>query len=213
MEDRPGTIRPAERWGDIGHDRKQQRQQTQIHQRKLVCKQFNHVHASHPGVVRTLYLGPGISAKSLPSLLAWLQHNKNSIQTFRSEGGSPLVDAVLGALVSPESSLNRVGVSDVSACALSSLAVFTNLEKCAFWQQNAEHLDLAPLGVLPSLRHLVLQAGNFKELHHLLALTRLECIHADVLGVQQLALTLQHLELDCSNLEDTHTLCLSTCSA
>lgn len=124
-----------------------------------------------------------------------------------------MADASLGALVSPDSSLKRVGVSDISACSLSSLAVFKNLEKCVFWQQEAPVLDLAPLGVLPNLRHLVLQAGSFSELHHLMALTRLECIDASVWGVQQLALTLKHLQLDKSDLNDTHTLGLSTCTA
>lgn len=46
-----------------------------------------------------------------------------------------------------------------------------------------------------------------------MALTRLECIDANVWGVQQLALTLKHLVLDNSDLNETHTLGFSTCTA
>ena len=155
-------------WRDISWDRLLlQRHQQQLHQLKLVCKEFHESFASHPGLVPALYLRPELSVRSLPSLLAWLQQHRSSVQRFWSECGSSFVEAVLGALVLLDSSLKSVGVGDISPCSLSSLAVFTKLETCSFWQHHSQDLDLEPLGGLPSLTHLVLQDGSFRELHNL----------------------------------------------
>ena len=110
-----------------------QRVQTEVHQLKLVCKQFREVYARHSGLVQALYLRNDVPVGSLSSLLVWLQQNKRSLQTFRSECGNLLVEAVLGALVSPDSTLKFVSVGDATPASLSSLAVFTSLEKCALW--------------------------------------------------------------------------------
>ena len=201
LEDRPGPIRPiTTQW----------RQQSEVHRLKLVCKQFREIYSSHPGIVQALYLN-FITVRKLPSLLAWLQQNKSSLQTFRAELGGPLVEAVLEALVLRPSSLKSIGIGGISAISLSSLAVFTRLEMCAFWNPYSDVLDLTPLGSLPSLTHLVLQAGHFKDLHHLSGLTRLDCDRAAVSGVQRLAPTLQDLQLDGGYLEDIDTQGLSAC--
>lgn len=51
----------------------QKQKQAELHQLKLVCKQFKGIHASHSELVRRLYLGPEFSIRALASLLAWLQ--------------------------------------------------------------------------------------------------------------------------------------------
>ena len=176
-----------------------------------MCKQFREIYSGHPGIVQALYLNCDTTVGTLPSLLAWLQQNKSSVQTFRAESGGPLAEAVLEALVSLRSSLKSVGIGVISACSLSSLAVFTRLETCALWRPDPDVLDLAPLGSLPSLNHLVLQVGHFKDLHHLSGLTRLACKHAIVSGVQRLAPTLQHLQIEHGIFDGIDTQGLSAC--
>lgn len=208
MEDKPEVIG---HWDDTLETLAWQNQM-ELHQLKLVCKQFRQVYASHARLIQRLYLCNGFSARLLPGLLSWLQQNKSSIKTFQSAKARPFVDAVLAGLVSSEQRIKAADVYDVSTCSLSLLAAFTSLEKCALWHKSTDPLDLAPLGNLPKLNHLVLH-GQFEELHCLTSLTRLECITADVSNVQDFAQSLQHLDIDDSQLLGMHTQAFSRCTA
>ena len=189
----------------------QKRHQARVHQRKLVCKQFRDVFASHPGLVQRLYLWSDFSVTALPGLLAWLQKSKSSISMFQSVCRSPLVDIVMAAFLS-EPSIKFVDTLRVNACTISIVGTFTSLEKCSLRHTQAEYVGLAPLGALQSLKYLIL-SGNFKEIHHLAGLTRLQFTDARVLGVQELAPTLQHLEIHDSTLLGIHAQGLSACTA
>lgn len=107
--------------------------------------------------------------------IMWLQHSKSSLRTFQSASEDSLVDIVLANLVSSESSLTLVDILDVSARSIPIVATFARLDTCAFRHDGEMYHDLAPLGGLPRLKHLVLQ-GNSMELHHLAGLSRLELI-------------------------------------
>ena len=159
-----------------------------------MCKQFREIYASHSGLVQRLYLHSSFSVSSLPILLAWLQQNKNSIQMVRTTCGTPPVDSLLAGLVSSEPSLKMIDVCQISACSLSLISAFTSLEQCALEHTAAERLDLAPLGFLPRLNHVVL-IGCFQGLHHLAGLTRLDCTNAFIWDVQKFTPTLHHLEI------------------
>lgn len=176
-------------------DLEEKQSQTEVHQLKRVCKQFRQIYASDSRLVQKLYLYSNFSLRSLASLLVWLQHNKSSVKIFRSACGSPLLDAVLAGLVSPEPHLRMLDLAGISACSISIGAAFTGLEKCSL-QHNEARLSLEPLGALSRLNHLVLQ-GHFHALHHLTGLTRLDCIRADVLSLQRFKTmaTLKHLEM------------------
>lgn len=118
------------------HQQDQRRNQAEVHQLKLVCKQFRDIYASHSGLVQRLYLGFS-SERSLPSLIAWLQQNKSSIQTFQSEEeGNSLVDVVLSLLVSSETSMRMVNVFDVGVCSIPLIATFSSLEKVISGKQT-----------------------------------------------------------------------------
>ena len=125
----------------------QKQPQGEMHQLKLVCKQFRDIFASHPGLVQRLYIGEDFLATSLPSLLDWMQQSKGSVQTFQSTCERPLVDIVLTALLSSTSSMNIADVREVSSCSILMIARFTRLEKIKL-DTCVCHLDLAPLGVL-----------------------------------------------------------------
>ena len=71
---------------------------------------------------------------------------------------------------------------------------------------------MAPLGVLPTLKHLLL-VGQFQQLHCLAGLTRLECSEALVSGVGEFAPNLQYLRAVDSHLLGIHTQGLSSCTA
>lgn len=209
LEETPRNIRS---WAD-----KDERQhQAGVHQLKLVCKQFHEIYASHKGLVQALYLSGRVSASSRPRLLAWVQQNKRSVQTFRSQLGQQTIYAeVLEALVSLEPCLKRVGVHHISARSLSLLAAFTSLEECAFWQHDEQHLDLAPLRLLPSLSYLVLQDGRLKGLSHLTALTRLDCTEAFLYADcwHQIAPTLQHLYIEKGDVAEVLPAYFAPCTA
>ena len=205
VEERPESI------SMISLDCEQRQNQMEVHKLKLVCKQFREVYTSHPRLVQRVFLRRLFSVSSLPSLLAWLQQNKNSIQMVRTTG-SPLVDALLEGLVSSEQSLKIIDVCEISACSLSLISAFKTLEQCALEHAATERLDLAPLGVLPRLNHVVL-IGCFQGLRHLAGLTRSDCTNAEISDVQKFAPTLHHLEVKNSELEGIHTQGFSGCTA
>ena len=187
--------------------------QPEVHQLKLVCKQFRDIHASHSDVVQHVYLGGGFSVRRLPSLLAWLQQSQRSVKVFQSNCNSQLVDDVLAALASFKQSVKMVKLRHDITSSIFIVAKFINLEKCSLWHSGlAEGLDLTPLALLPKLSYLALE-GNFIELHHLAGLTQLECMWAEVLGVQDFWPTLQILTVYDSALVGIHTQGLSACRA
>ena len=207
LEDTPQTVTIHETTDletntDLGH----RQNQKEVHQIKLVCKEFREVHASHPGVVRRLYLSRDFNHRSFTSLLPWLQRNKSTIRICQSMCLSPPVNAV------PEPSLKEIHICNINNCSVSVTAAFTGLERCVL-RHEREELGLAPLGVLPKLKHLVLE-GAFRELQHLARLTHLECNYADVSSIQDLkcASVLQHLEVHCGNLSEFQTEGLSICT-
>ncbi|KAL3156276.1 hypothetical protein ABBQ32_012549 [Trebouxia sp. C0010 RCD-2024] len=188
----------------------QQQNQAQMHQLKLVCKEFGEVCASHTELVQRLYVSGDFSVSSLPSLLAWLRQSKNSLTIFTASCEGQLVHAVLAGLVASQLNIRAVGCT-LDAFSIPLVAGFANLEECAIWHSR-EQLDLAPLGSLPHLNHVVLH-GEFQQLYHLAGLTRLDCSGADVSGVRKFAPTLQHLEIDHSNMREVHPQGLSACTA
>lgn len=193
-------------------DLEQKQRQKEVHQLKLVCKQFRQIHASHPGLVHKVHLYSDFFVRSLPSLLVWLQHNKSSVQILQSACGSPVLDAVLAGLVSPESDVRVVNLDGVSTCSTALIATFPALQKCSLQHNQNGPLDLEPLGALSRLDYLVLQ-GRFRGVHNLAGLTRLDCIQAEVFSVHDFKCiaTLQHLELEGSSFAWVHT--ISACTA
>ena len=67
-------------------DKDETQHQAEVHQLKLVCKQFKQIYASHTELVQTLYLGWRVLDADIPpsTLLAWAQKNTSTVQTFRS---------------------------------------------------------------------------------------------------------------------------------
>ena len=90
-----------------------------------MCRHFRHMHASHSGLLQHAYLGNIVSVKSLPSLLAWLQQSKSSVQTLQSNCNSPLVHAVLAALASFKQRITWDDAGHISTCSISIVAIFT----------------------------------------------------------------------------------------
>lgn len=181
-----------------------------------MCKQSRDIFAAHPGLVRQVFISSTFSSRALPSLLAWLQQTKDTVQALQSADGSSL-DAVLTALMT---SGQPIKVRDIRlqtltySCARSTTLVsaFMRLEECALSYQGSEALDLTSLRVLPTLNHLNL-SGRFKQLHHLTSLSRLVCTHAGLYETQAFALTLQHLAVDDSYLSGIHAHGLSANTA
>lgn len=123
-----------------------------------------------------------------------------------------LLDTVLAALVSNELSIKMVDAYFVSAHSVSLLAKVKSLEACTLFWPGEQQLDVAPLGLLSRLSRLTL-IGRFKGLHHLVGLTLLECDSAKVVGVQELAPTLQSHVVTDSLLDGIHAQGLSAFTA
>ena len=201
--------RPDRLTVDVGLRHKQN--QAEVHQLKLVCKQFKSIFESHPEIVQRLLLDAHFSVALVPSLLGWLHQTKGAIRVLQSSCTSSLLDVVMaGLFLAPNISI--VAGYDVSACTVSLVGTYKRLEKCSFMNRKNEYLCLAPLGALPKLRQLMLQ-GHFKELHHLTGLTRLQCFSSRVAGAQEFPPKLRHLELNDSELVGVHVQTLPACTA
>lgn len=210
VEKRPETIENIADLTFTTH-RLARQEQAQVHQLKLVCKQFRDIYATHSGLTQRMFLYQSFPARLLPGLLAWVQQNKISVQIFQSAEPSSLMDAVLTGLVLSEQYIRLANLRSVSACSISLIATFRTLEKCGLWSKPRHYLDLAPLGSLPVLTHLDLP-GDHHSLHHLAGLTWLVCTSAAIDNVQQIAPSLQHLEIKSSTLTGMHSWGLSLCT-
>ena len=188
--------------------------QADVHQLKLVCKQFRGIVESHSELVQRLFLDSYFSfvPRKIPSLLAWLHQNKGSIRVFCSECRSPPVDIVMAGLCSAPN-ITVVDLSDVNAYTVSIIGTCIGLEQCSLAHMKAEHVGLALLGALPKLRQLMLRQGNYKELHHMTSLTWLECGSSCVLDAQEFPPALQYLAITDSDFVGVHAQTLPACTA
>ncbi len=180
-------------WDDVEDGKENQRQ---LHQLRLVCKQFNGIFASQPFFLRRLSLPLAFPSSSLPSLLAWLQQNKNCLTVFEANCSSRMADVVLGALTSSTSQLKLIDLSDAStACSLQLLGSFSSLEMCGLSSADGV-LNLTPLQALPKLKSLSL-TGSFDGLASLTHLTYMECMVAtiDCSKSCKFMTALQHLDM------------------
>ena len=186
-------------WNDIQDDQQNQRQ---LHQLRLVCKQFNKIFAAPSLFLRRLCLPEAFPSSSLPSLLAWLQQNKSCLKVFEANCGSRMTDVVLGVLTSSTSQLKLVDISAASiACSMQLLGSFSSLEMCALSSADGV-LNITPLQALPKLRSLWL-AGIFDGLASLRHLTHLRCSGAtiDCSGSCKFMTALQHRDINQTTLE------------
>lgn len=190
--------------------------QAQMHPLNLVCKQFRQTFTSHSRFVRQRnFLSHSFSDRLLPSLVAWLHKNQRSVRTVVSRCKSPLVEVVLAQLQSSQPNVKWIDVYGVSPSLLTS---FSSLEICELRNTTRSVIDLEPLGCLPNLDHLGLR-GQFRGLHHIKGLTRLECAwnfpvsHGVISDVRVIAPTLQHLEVNHCTLLGVNILGLSACTA
>ena len=188
LSSRPGQVRVC----DSNDNLALKQNQLEVHQLKLVCKLFKDLFASYPGLVQQVYISPTFSGRSVLSLLAWLQHNKGSVQAVQSANGY-WHEALLAGLVMSGQPVKVLDITDISACSIPLVAGFTCLEECVLSNKGGGSLDLTPLTVLPNLKVLIL-SGWFRQLHQLTCLTRLVCTRARVSETQAFAPTLQHLE-------------------
>ncbi len=194
------------------NDAKLRQQQRELHQLKLVCKQFNDISTSQPELVQGLHLHSNFPRNATVSLLAWLRRSSGAVQTFTSSCDTSSMHAVMAGLIA-SSPLRVLDISNTTSWSMQLAAAFTSLEKCALQQKSGEvqYLDLTPLQGLPKLQHLHLQ-GHFRQLHRLPSLTALEFKAAQG-EVGNLGTMLQFLVLKDSSLQGVHAHALQACTA
>ena len=198
------------------NDAKARQQQRELHQLKLVCKQFSDIFTSQPELVQGLHLHSKLPRNATTSLLAWLRRSNGSVQTFTSSCDTSLMHAVMAGLIASSPLLRVMDISNTTSWSIQLTAAFTSLEKCALQQNGAElrYLDLTPLQGLPKLQHLHLQ-GHFKQLHRLPSLTSLQCKDAEISATLNcnFGSMLQFLMLKDSSLQGVHANGLQACTA
>ncbi len=146
-------------WYDIEDDQQNQRQ---LHQLRLVCKQFNEVFAAQPLFLKRLSLPLAFPKSSLPSLVAWLQQSKDCLQIFEANCVSPTVDVVLGALTSITSQLKFINVAGVLDCTGSCKFVRT-LQQLDVKQTTLQNFDIS---ICQGLHVLKLDGCSGREIDH-----------------------------------------------
>jgi len=196
----------------IWNDEKARQQQRELHELKLVCKQFNDIFTSQPELVQGLHLHSNFPRNATITLLAWLRRSSGSVQTFTSSCDTSPMHAVMAGLIA-SSPLRVMDISNTTSWSIQLAAAFTSLEKCALQQKSGEvqYLHLTPLQGLPKLQHLHLQ-GHFRQLHRLPSLTALEFKAAEVADCN-FGTMLQFLVLKDSSLQGVHAHAIRACTA
>ena len=212
--------RLQDRHGETGlwDDAKARQQQRELHQLKVVCKQFSDIFTSQPELVQKIHLHSGFPSSAVTTLLAWLQRSSGSIQVFTSSCcDTSLTHTVVARPLASSPPLRIINISNASSWSIQLTAAFTGLEKCALQCHSTrfQDLDLTPLQGLPKLRHLYLQGFSFKQLHCLPSLTSLRCKNAFVMMKPRCSFksNLQCLTLKRSFLRGVHARGLQACTA
>ena len=134
--------------------------QSKFHQLRLVCHKFNDVFKGRPRLSRCLLLSPALTQESLPSLLAWLQQYGAFVEIFAAYCDSPCVEAALGKLMPPQTSLDNVFLSECISSAVQLMSGLTSLTYCEIVSPK-DTVDLDPLKDLANLQKLHLTDGKF----------------------------------------------------
>ena len=101
-------------------------------------------------------LSPTFTAKSLPSLLAWLQQHAAPLELFAAYCGSSHVEAALEKVMPPHTLLDTVILSACSSSAVQLMSRLTSLSYCEILYPSDKTLDLSPLKELANLQKLYL---------------------------------------------------------
>ncbi|KAL3151085.1 hypothetical protein ABBQ38_012955 [Trebouxia sp. C0009 RCD-2024] len=163
--------------------------QAEMHQLKLVCKQFRETFSSHSGLVERLYLGYDLSAGRLPRLLAWLKKNKSSIQILHSKCESSVFEIVL-----TEVGIHMLGLS---ACTALTHLVFSD----ASLELSDGHMYLGRgLWLFPDNLHLLGQLHTLE----LNSIVRADSVISNVIWISTLT-SLKDLSI-CFHNTDTYVI-------
>ncbi len=181
------------------------RAQAEYAQLRLVCKQYNNIYEKPC----SLSLFKDCAGDSLDSLLQWLEGCKESLQVIEAICSRECVERLLEVVTT---STCRLRILDVSAISNRSVQLMAQCRlltacglSCPIWD-TASSFDLLPLQALPCLSKLVLQKGDFINLHVLAHLTTLHLNWCDVDCPEDsmCVSTLQILELQGSSVEMHH---------
>ncbi len=197
-------------------DANARQQQRELHQLKLVCKQFSAIFTSQPQLVQRLHLHSNFPANAITSLLAWQRRSNASVQVFTSSCDTSLMHTVMAGLIVSSPHLTVIDISVTTSWSIQLMAAFTSLERCALQHHGGEFqcLELTPLQGLPKLHQLYLQ-GKFRQLDRLPSLTSLQCKDAEIRLTPSGSYEskLQCLILENSTLQGVHAQALQACTA
>ena len=175
---------------------------------RLVCSQYNEMYKLQK--LRSLSLFKEIEGESVCSLLAWLNHHKDSLQSLETTCGGASLDLILGA-VAP-CPLKLIDIGNVGHATLQSVTSCRLLTSCAI-TISVPILDILPLQGLPHLTNLFLQGGKFVNFQALLHLTNLYLLGTRVESSSDspCASKLSSLELHQGSVAQLHHCGLSAC--
>ncbi len=147
----------------------------QYYQLRLVCKQFNDAFVEEPRLSRHLFLPEGLPGRVLPSLLQWLRHYANRVESYEALCGVPVAEVALSALQGPTSPLTSVETSNISTSALHILSSMASITSCNLSLLSVDGVDQGSLEALPCLQNLHLQEGG--RMHDLKASKELKSLY------------------------------------
>lgn len=183
----------------------------QLLQLRLVCKQFNDLHAQQ---VHRLSLDQHFSSNALAGLLAWLRRRKPPISSLELNCGAPVLDTVLGAVAVLQTAITHVHIARFSHTSFKLLSAFDSLQICKLAPASGSDVDLSALQGLSDLSRLWLLEGSFTKLSALRSLSHLLLKKAQVTSDQDCGFVskLKQLDLVHSDMQGFHQLGLSACS-
>ena len=183
----------------------------QLLQLRLVCKQFNDLHAQQ---VQRLSLDQSFLPNALAGLLAWLRRRKPPLNPLELSCGAPVLDTVLGAVAVLQTAITHIHIARFSDTSLKLLSAFDSLQTCMLGRTSGMDLDLSALQGLSHLSNLCLVDGRFIKLSAIKSLSCLLLKRSKVICDQdcEFVSTLKQLDLLDSGIQGFHEQDLSACS-
>ena len=148
------------------------------------------------------------SAHCVPSLYAWLNHHRTTVQGFYAKssqtGGS--LDVALALFAHPGSCLTAITLKNICMPTLYLLTVMTSITTCDLIAPSQQPLDLTPLAALSLLQSLLLQSGMFINIQALAHRTELMLMNASASAHMDCSFAsgLRTLALDNASIRGTH---------
>lgn len=196
-------------------DDKKDHNMHKFYQLRAVSKRFGDVMTLNAHLCTNMSLTDKLESHHLPGLLSWIRKCGHAVTELTISCGSPLVGIALAALLSCQSILTSVTVTDIGEPSIHLLSDFKTLTTCQLQDPDEQPFSITALHALPHLVHLELQGGTFDDVDAAAHLTSLKLSQCEAFCSQSCPCVASLLQLSVSKdscLADFHSQGVCACS-